>query len=179
MRVKIFLKFRAVRYVTITLLVLVLFVSNGYSQHGKEMYGYFIYTIAKHVEWPEDEKSEKFTIGIYGNTNIIPQIQILAAKNKIHNKEVEMVKFDEIKDITAVNMLFVPLEYSSQLSEIKDKVKGKSVLIITEKEGIGNQGSSVNFVQRKGKPAFELNKSALEEANLKVSDELLRFAIII
>ena len=179
MRVIIFSKIRAFRYVLVTLLMLILFVNKGYSQKGKELYGYFIYTIAKYVEWPEDVDSEKFTIGVYGNTNIIPQIQLLAAKKTIQDKEVVLVKFDELKDITAVNMLFVPLEYSSQLSQIKERVKGKPVLIITEKEGIGNQGSAVNFVQREGKPAFELNKSALEEANLKVSDELLRFAIII
>jgi hypothetical protein len=65
------------------------------------------------------------------------------------------------------------------LPEILSKVADQSVLIVTEQNGMGQKGSSINFIQKEGRMAFEMNQSALNSRKLKAAIELSRLAIII
>jgi hypothetical protein len=66
-----------------------------------------------------------------------------------------------------------------QFDNILKKVGTLSILVITEEEGLGVKGSSVNFIEKDGKLAFEMNQASLTKHNLKASNELARLAIII
>jgi hypothetical protein len=50
-------------------------------------------------------------------------------------------------------------------------------LIITEKSGLAQKGSSINFIMQDNKWKFELNEAATQSAGLKVSRELSKLAI--
>jgi hypothetical protein len=51
--------------------------------------------------------------------------------------------------------------------------------MITDKNGLGAKGSSINFKVVDNKLKFELNSKAIEASNLKVSGALSSMAIII
>jgi hypothetical protein len=51
--------------------------------------------------------------------------------------------------------------------------------VVTEEPGQGVKGSDINFIDKDGKLAFELNQNAVNKRKLKVSTELTRLAIII
>ncbi|MDH5604261.1 MAG: YfiR family protein, partial [Cyclobacteriaceae bacterium] len=87
--------------------------------------------------------------------------------------------FSTIKDISKCNMLFIPEALSGQVPEILKKIKGTAIMMITEKEGLALKGSCVNFISSQGKLAFELNSNAMDEAGLKASKELTKYAIVL
>ena len=73
---------------------------------------------------------------------------------------------------------------SNQLTDVIAKAKGKSVLIITEKEGMVRQGACLNFVyiakdgtELGKKLNFEYNLNNIEKYKLKISDQLLKSSI--
>jgi hypothetical protein len=52
-------------------------------------------------------------------------------------------------------------------------------LVITDKSGLGEKGSGINFKTVDNKLKFELNQKAIEASNLKVSGALSSMAILI
>jgi hypothetical protein len=81
--------------------------------------------------------------------------------------------------IKKCNILYVPSKKSGELTDVLTKVTGLSTLVITEDPGMGAKGSNINFIIKDGKLTFELNQSAFNKQNLKVSNELTRLAILI
>ncbi|MDH5381893.1 MAG: YfiR family protein [Cyclobacteriaceae bacterium] len=171
------MKFRAI----ILVVVFVLIGESAFSQKSNyPLYGYFFYTIAKNVEWPDQYKSGDFIIGVIGESEATQHLKLMAMKKDIAGRPIKIVEFESISDVKFCHMLLLPKDLSSQIGAVLKKVSGKSVLLITEKEGMALKGSCVNFVvNREGKLGFEMNKNALEKEKLKTSSELSRFAIIL
>ena len=74
---------------------------------------------------------------------------------------------------------FIDRSKSGEFDAINTKMKGKGTLIITDKNGLGEKGSAINFKTVDNKLKFELNQKAIETSNLKVSGSLTSLAILI
>jgi len=159
--------------------ILLVFYMSAKSQTNYNLYTYFVYTIAKYVEWPDDYKTGDFVIGVLGDSKVEEALKVMAMKAKVAGRPIKIAHYTSLSDISKCNMLFLPIEQSDQLPGVLKKLRGKATLVMTEEEGMALKGSCVNFVQRNGKPAFELNKVAMDKANLKASSELTRFAIVL
>ncbi len=62
------------------------------------------------------------------------------------------------------------------MAEALSKFKGKSVLIITEKQGLAKVGAAINFIVEESKQKFELNKNAAAKAGLNVGSSIEKLA---
>ena len=76
-------------------------------------------------------------------------------------------------------MVYVGKARNKDFEAIKSTVAGKSILTITDGNGMGEKGSSINFKTVDNKLKFELNQKAIEAENLKVSGTLSSMAILI
>lgn len=104
----------------------------------------------------------------------------MAEIKKVDNvRKIVIKEYDDQSSLTECHMLFVPKSMGELFDQVKSSLKGKSVLILTEEEGLGKKGSGINFLNIDNKWKFELNRKALEEADLKVATELTRLAILI
>ncbi|GAA0189831.1 hypothetical protein GCM10009122_50680 [Fulvivirga kasyanovii] len=103
----------------------------------------------------------------------------MAEVKKAGNRTIVIKKFNSVSEVADSEIVFMSKESGNQLQGLLSKLKGQSTMIITEEEGMGKEGSNINFVIRNGKLAFELNRAAMDRADLKVSTELSRLAIII
>lgn len=147
---------------------------------NQALYGYFFYTIAKYIEWPADYKTGDFVIGVVGDTPVAGLLRTMAEKKDIAGRQIKVAEFSSVSQISKCNMLFIPVQKSEEIEQIIAKMAGSSTLLVTEKEGLAMKGSCINFVTTTGgKLAFELNRAAVEKANLKVASELARFAIML
>lgn len=169
----------------IRLLSLILLISSGWfpvagqnSNHA--LYGYFFYTIAKNIEWPTDYKTGDFIIGVIGETPVTGHLKTMASKKDISGRPIKIAEYTSVSQIGKCNILFLPADRSDDIEDIIGKLDGMSTLIVSEKNGMAMRGSCINFVTTSaGKLAFELNKAAVDKANLKVASELTRFAIML
>ena len=92
-------------------------------------------------------------------------------------KNLVLKKVGSSGDAQTCHVVFVA--NNANVIDVKKQVDGKPVLLVTDGEGLGRKGSSLNFVTADGKLRFELNQMALQKANLKASGALTSLAILI
>lgn len=161
---------------TLLSLLLLVFLPTQAAQDYK-FHSIFFYNFAKYTQWPTNYRSGDFVIGILGDSKIKQPLEDMARQRTLPNQRIVVKTFNSVSDITWSHIIFVPFDKSGQLDEVLAQTEGKPTMVVTEKPGLGHQGSTINFILVNGSWQFELNRSALEASDLKVSGELTRLAI--
>lgn len=161
--------------------VLFVFLSafNTTDAQDYKFHSVFMYNFTKYIQWPASYQSGDFVIGVLGDSPILESLEKMAESKTVGAQKFSIVRYKNVEEISKCHMLFIPSNRSKFLKDAIAKTNGQSTLIITEKNGLGTEGSNINFVLVDGKWKFELNKSATEKSNLKVSGDLAKLAILI
>ena len=144
-----------------------------------EVHSMMVYNFTKYVQWPDHAGGGEFVIGVVGNTDIYNTLNGWYGGKPRGTKTYIIKKFNSAADVTECHVLYIDKSKSGEFDNVNDKLKGKGTLIITDKSGLGEQGSSINFKLVDNKLKFELNQKAIEASNLKVSGALSSMAILI
>lgn len=144
-----------------------------------EIYSMMVYNFTKYVQWPDHDKSGEFIIAVIGNTEMYNTLNAWYAGKPKGTKTYVVKKFNSAAELTDCHLLFIDKSKSGEFAVANEKVKGKGTLVITDKNGLGEKGSCINFKTVDSKLKFELNKQAVEASNLKVSGALSSMAILI
>lgn len=172
----------------IRIVVLIAFVAAGVFRAEKtaaqevnyKAYSLFVYNFMKYMEWPEEATKDGFTIGVWGDSPIMKELQAMAANKKIKNKPIVIKKLTSVDDVLACQMVYISSAKSNTLKTIKEKVKGKPVLLVGEREGLAAKGAALSFVtQEDDALKFDINKAAIKEQNLKIATALLALGFIV
>ena len=144
-----------------------------------EVYSMMVYNFTRYVQWPDHAAGGEFIIGVVGNNDIYNTLNGWYGGKPRGAKTYIIKKFNSAADVTDCHVLYIDKSKSEEFDNVNDKVKGKGTLIITDKSGLGEQGSAINFKLVDNKLKFELNQKAIEASNLKVSGALSSMAILI
>ena len=144
-----------------------------------EVHSMMVYNFTKYVQWPDHAGGGEFVIGVVGNTDIYNTLNGWYGGKPRGAKTYIIKKFNSAADVTECHVLYIDKSKSGEFDNVNDKLKGKGTLIITDKSGLGEQGSAINFKLVDNKLKFELNQKAIEASNLKVSGALSSMAILI
>ena len=142
-----------------------------------EIHSMMIYNFVKYIQWPDN--SQEFIIGVMGNDEVYNTLKTWYDGKVRGNKKFIIKKYNSPAEIQESHILYVGNSTINQFTAIKNKVGSASTLIITDKPGMGAKGSGINFKTVNNKLAFELNQSAIEKSDLKVSSQLTAMAILI
>lgn len=157
--------------------ILFLVSSRSFGQQTDYKYhSIFIYNFTKYLQWPPSSATE-FVIGIVGNSDITPELEKMAQNKMVGAQKIVVKKFSSHSEISACQMLFVPQGQNKHINDIVAKAHKNGTLVITESPGMATKGSNINFVIKDNRWRFELNKKSTEEANIKVSNELVKLSI--
>jgi hypothetical protein len=138
----------------------------------------YIYNFPKYFEWPEDYQKGSFVIGVIGASSATTaELNKIIQDKSVGEQKLEIKSFATPESITKCQMLLVNSDKSDLLPKIVAKLKGKSTLVISEKEGAIKSGSIINFVIKDSKQKFELSVNNAEKSSLRVSKTLLPLAI--
>ena len=138
----------------------------------------FMYNFTRYIEWPESAANGNFIINVFGsNTPLVAELNNLAKTKTVGTQKIEIRNTTSLDAIGSSHILFVCGDNPTPLSEIISKIKGKNVLLVTERPGFARLGAAINFVIVQNKQKFELNKANAEKYNLKVSTTLVQLGI--
>ena len=137
----------------------------------------FLYNFTKYIEWPQSYKSGNFVIGVVADEGFAKEIDIFFSPKSIGSQRFEIKHFSKPSEISQSHMIFVSPNFTGNINEVINKIKGKSTLLIAEKAGMARQGAAINFTIIDNKQKFELNKANAEKYDLKVSSSLSNLAI--
>ena len=166
----------------IKILVAALLISgSAFSQDRPmhEVHSMMVFNFTKYVQWPDHATTGEFIIGVVGNNDIYNTLNGWYGGKPRGTKTYIIKKFNSAAEVTDCHVLYIDKSKSGEFDNVNDKLKGKGTLIITDKSGLGEKGSSINFKLVDNKLKFELNQKAIEASNLKVSGALSSMAILI
>ena len=165
---------------SITILVALLTITGiGNLQAQQVDYKYhslFMYNFTRYIKWPDAAIGKEFVIGVIGKSGITEHLEKMAQTKSVNGIPIVVKTFKTPAEITDCHMLFIPENYSSKFTEVKTLLTGKYTLVISEKAGLAEKGSDINFVINNGRWNFEMNQASTDQRNLKVSSELTKFA---
>jgi hypothetical protein len=143
-----------------------------------EIYSMMVFNFVKYIQWPDGGTGE-FVIGIAGNNEMYKTMSEWYTGSKFGGRSCVIKKIESSFDAASCHVLFLDKSRSGEFEKVQSAVKGKSTLLITDKIGLGEKGSGINFKVVDNKLKFELNQKVLEASNLRVAGALTSMAILI
>jgi hypothetical protein len=137
----------------------------------------FIYNFTKHFEWPESIKAGNFVIQVLGHKSVFYELKEFTAAKKVGNQNISVRGVSNISQIGKCHIMFIGHWQSRYLPEVLNKLSNHPTLIITEKEGLLDLGSAINFVITGGTIQFEIKKSNALRNGLKMDPQLMKMAV--
>jgi hypothetical protein len=142
----------------------------------------FVYNFTKYIDWPADHKTGDFIIAVVGESPITNEFNKVISTKKVGNQYISVKVTNTLEGIENCNIIFLPAAQSYRLKEIIASLKGKPILIICEKPGLAKKGAGINLFLDEDddyKTKFEINKKAIENAGLLLSNQLINLAEIV
>lgn len=161
------------------LLILSLFGAYTAQAQNYQLHSVYLYSFTRYVQWPEEMAHGDFVITVLGESPIYEELMHMAEVKKVGDRAIKVSRAASPGEVKQCNILFIPADKSAQLGELLAKIGSSSTLVVTEQAGLSAKGSAINFVNKDGKLAFELNQSTLNKHKLKASTELTKLAILI
>ena len=135
-----------------------------------------IYNFTRYIDWPKDEASNDFFIDVIGHKSVFDKLKEMTTGRKVGNRNIVVRYLESINGISTSQILFVGFWQSKDLAKIAEKTSGAHTLIISEKDGMIDSGSAINFVIRNSTIKFEIKKANIVKHGLIVSDGLEQIA---
>lgn len=143
----------------------------------------FIKQFTHFIEWPEqpalNDTIKPYIIAVLGDNPFGDALEDIFSKNKVKDKNVEIVYISRISQIESAHILFIPQQFESQLQTILEQANALNALTISDTQGFGKSGVMINFFLESNKIRFEINKKSIDEQGLTVSHLLLSYAKVI
>lgn len=167
--------------VILLLLLLVNIPKHAVAQDvNYKAYTLFVYNFMKYIEWPENDSKADFTIGILGNTPVEKELENLAKLKKAKGRTIVVKKLETPEDAAGCQLVYVSASKSNTIKNVQDKIKGKPVLVVGEREGLAHKGAALSFVTLEDDVLkFDINKSVIEQHSLKISSSLVALGLVI
>ncbi len=177
-----------VKIKTYFILVLMSFCSLGFSAHllaqeqdrsseevKRIQRAIFIFNFAQQIEWGNSSDFSTFKIGVLGPDRTILDLQAMALRRKIGGKPVEIVRFQFVKNIKDVQLLYVNHKYNYDVQYVLNKVFGKNILLVTEDYNFNS--SMINMVNVGDSFEYEINANRIENEGFAIAPSLKKYAI--
>jgi YfiR/HmsC-like len=141
----------------------------------------YIYNITRYVYFPPSKTTGDYVIGILGRTDVGSSLERTATVKKagLTGQTIRVVAYDSpVQAMSECHIVFISDKFLGRLGQIAKLLKGQPTLIITEGAGNANGIPAISMLAS-GEKKFQVNNKAIEEVNLKVSADFLRFAAVV
>lgn len=138
-----------------------------------------VYRFTKYIDWPANKKSGDFIIGVVGDSPLYDELKNVSANKTVGNQKIVISKLSPLANSYNCQILFISEQESSSLKRIALLTAGSPILIVSESDGLARKGSCINFITVDERLKLEINKSNVEQRNLRIASELLELGIII
>lgn len=139
----------------------------------------FLFNFAKFVEWPADAfptADAPLEICVLGQDPFGRDFEQVIIEKTVNGHRLEIAHPDGVPQARACQILFVASSEKQRVRDILRGLAGASVLTVGDTAGFAKMGGIINFILDESRVRFEINVTAAERANLKLSARLLTVA---
>jgi hypothetical protein len=137
----------------------------------------YLINFSRFVEWPQGSFTDPeapLVIGIVGRDPFGTVLQDIVAK--VHGRKAVIEHLNWDQELSHCHVLFVSRSESRHIGAILAKVKGKSVLTVSEIDDFSAFGGIIGFVFEGDRVRFEINLDQAAKSQLKISSQLSSIA---
>jgi hypothetical protein len=162
----------------ITVLSLFIVTFFGYKSYAQEenFIAVSIYNFTRLIDWPVEDASNEFTIDIIGHKSVYEKLKELTSGRKVGSRNIVVHFLESVNNITHSQILFVGFWQSKDMPKAIEKIGNAHTLILSEKEGLIEAGSGINYVIRNSVIKFEIKKANISKYGLVVGETLINLA---
>lgn len=140
-----------------------------------QVHSLFLMNIAKYSTWPA--QSNEFHIVVFGKSKMYDELVKHSTGKNINGLAIKVTQTENLSEVGTAQIIFLPDNKSSNLSDILESIQSKPAMIIAEREGLHKKGAGFSFVLMDNNTLrFDINNGELEKRNIKVSKNLVGLA---
>jgi len=144
-----------------------------------EIHAAMLYNFIKYIQWPNESEGGDFVVGVIGDEKVFQTLKQWYDGKPKGSKKYVIKLLGAPTEAADCQVVYIGKSKNKEFDNIKNTIAGKSILTITDGNGLGQKGSCINFRVIDGKLKFELNQATVTAANLKVSGQLTSMAIVL
>jgi hypothetical protein len=165
----------------LSLILSLLFAGSTFAQQRPthEIHAAMVYNFIKYVQWPNEGDEGEFIVGVLGADDVFNTLKQWYDGKPKGSKKYVIRKLSSPNETGECQVVYVGKSKNKDFDSVKTTTSGRSVLTVTDGNGLGQKGSCINFKVIDGKLKFELNQGVVAGSNLKVSSQLSSMAILI
>jgi hypothetical protein len=137
----------------------------------------FLYNFSRLIKWPEVNTQGDFIFGVLGNQDVYNDLVTITTGKKVGTQSIVVKMFKDPNQITTCHVLFIANNKLEQFNAILNRVHNKSSLIVTEKKGMLQSGSTIDFVIAENKLRYMVSEENARKNNLVLSRNLQDMAL--
>ena len=162
-----------------TLLIVLVALCITAKAQDEKFKALFMYNFTKYIEWPQNKQSGDFVIGVIGSPAIAGELNAIAQRKTVGSQAIKIKEISSSDEMAKMHIVYVAEGKSDDAAAIAGKIKGKGVVLITDKQGFAQSTSGINYVKKDGKQSFEINQKHLENSGVKVSSQLMALGVAV
>jgi hypothetical protein len=150
--------------------------------HEYPLKAVFLFNFAQFTDWPTnafDTPASPLVIGILGDDPFGRVLDDAVQGETVNGRQFVVERYRRLEDIKTCHILFISQSEITRLDDIVEKLKGKTVLTVSEIDGSAYRGVCVRFITENNKIHLRINTDALQAAKLTMSSKLLRVAELV
>lgn len=170
-------KLKTLRFLLTSMFVFFCFLPPCFSQGSvdeNEIKAVFIYNFLKYTTWPEEKAGKhSMKIMVIHHHELFLELKKLAQDKVLNGRTIEVS--EEAPKWEEVEVIYFGSE-GTMNKQLRNGIKSYPILTISD---TANANAMIRFFQEDQKMRFEINMKEVEEANLKLSSQLLKVAKVV
>jgi len=173
----------AFRSAPLLAIALVMFAIQIRAARGAESYpeeavkAIFLYRFAGYVTWPASTaNAPQFTIAVLGAETVAEQLKEFLPQHPIQGRPARVATIQGPGQLEDAQILYIGPGFAGQLSVLIEALRDRPILIVTDKPGALEEGSTVNFLMDQQHVRFEISTAAAKRSGLLIGSGLLAVA---
>lgn len=160
----------------ISILIFLFAAKQSFAQQSEDaLRAQWIFNISYGITWEDESNIKSYTIGVFSSKKLFEELQKQAQTKEIKGKPVEVIRYLNYQDIQANHIVYVSRNENAYLGFIYQKLKGKNVLIMSERSKQPAY-SIINFrkIDPKNPKPYDINTRLAAQNHIVLSRQLIR-----
>lgn len=144
----------------------------------REVKAAFLYNFTRFVQWPAGlpRNGEPFRLCAIADGEMTRVIERTVAGESVNGRPLVVTQPQRPEDAHGCQILYVGRSERQRAARLLAAVRNLPVLTVGDASRFMEQGGVIEFVLQEGLVRFDVNMSAVQRSNLKLSSNLLRVA---
>jgi hypothetical protein len=142
----------------------------------------FLFNFTQFVIWPSAlfvDAQAPLIIGVLGADPYGRYLDETTRGEKVDGRPLVVERYRRVEDVANCHVLFISASEAGNMPAILARLKGRSILTVTDGDVAGEQGGIIRFFTQNNHIRLRIDVRAAKAAGLEVSSKLLRAAEVI